>query len=254
MEILDKLWDLPRETLRSLRKWIGLPASADVGALATMIQKLQVQAEDALGVPLTTLPFVLSTPYLAALYGEDIQDALEYLGLPFPEPDWQGSWAWVRDTGAALAGYGRFLCSDYRDYEACKSEIDAMPFLQVLSILYTEKGVKVLWTRIKSAHAVAGFWDDYDGWDLGYASRDEEGYWDQLAVRLMNWGWHSSRIPDLILVFGESPADETLRSVIEKVFIEKFGRVPEILGGGDEYVVARGAAQFARFSFFGVHR
>ncbi|RHZ58040.1 hypothetical protein CDV55_103035 [Aspergillus turcosus] len=254
-EIPDKFLDLPRETLRSMRKSIGLPASGDVGALATMIQKLQVQAEDALGVPLATVPFFLSTPPLPALYAEDILDAFEYLSLPFPKGGWRGSWAWVRDTGAALAGYGRFLCSDYRDYEACKSEIDRMPSIQVLSILYTEKGLKILQTGVHSAHAVAGFWDDEERWTLGHALRGEEGYWDRVAVRLMDWkrNWPGSRTPELILLFGESSADDTFRSVLQNVFVEEFGSVPEILGGSDEYVVARGAAEFARVSFFGVH-
>ncbi|KAF7166920.1 hypothetical protein CNMCM5623_000457 [Aspergillus felis] len=256
VEIPDKFLDLPRETLRSIRKSIGLPASGDVGALAAMIQKLQVQAEDLLGAPLATVPFVLSTPHLPALYAEDIQDAFEYLGLPFPKTGWRGSWAWVRDTGAALAGYGRFLCSDYRDYEACESEIDQMPIAEVLSILYTEKGLKILQTGVKSAHVVAGFWDDEERWTLGYASRDEEGYWDRVAVRVMDWKRNrpGSVTPDLVLLFGESAADETFRSVLESAFIKEFGSVPEILGGGDEYVVARGAAEFARVSFFGVHQ
>jgi hypothetical protein len=252
----DKFLDLPRETLRSIRKSIGLPASSDVGALAAMIQQLQVQAEDVLGAPLATVPFVLSTPHLPALYGEDIQDAFEYLGLPFPKTGWRGSWAWVRDTGAALAGNGRFLCSDYRNYQACKSEIDQMPIAEVLSILYTEKGLKILQTGVKSAHAVAGSWDDEDRWTLGYASRNEEGYWDRVAVRLMDWkrNWPGSLTPDMVLLFGESAADETFRTVLENVFIEEFGSVPEILGGSDEYVVARGSAEFARVSFFGVHQ
>jgi hypothetical protein len=58
----------------------------------------------------------------------------------------------------------------------------------------------------------------------------------------------------MVLLFGESAADETFRTVLENVFIEEFGSVPEILGGSDEYVVARGSAEFARVSFFGVHQ
>ncbi|EAW14938.1 uncharacterized protein ACLA_003510 [Aspergillus clavatus NRRL 1] len=81
----EKLQDLPRETLRSLHKWIGLSASADVGVLAALVRELQAQAEGVVSVPLATLPIVKSTPYLIALYEEDIRDAFEYLGLPIPE-------------------------------------------------------------------------------------------------------------------------------------------------------------------------
>jgi hypothetical protein len=86
-----------------------------------MIRQLKVQVEDVLSVPMATLPIVISTPHLIALYEEDIHDAFEYLNLPFPEDIHQRrSWAWVRDTGAALAGYGHFLCSDYRDYKGVR--------------------------------------------------------------------------------------------------------------------------------------
>jgi hypothetical protein len=61
-------------------------------------------------------------------------------------------------------------------------------------------------------------------------------------------------MPDLVVLFGESAADETFRSLAEKLFIQEFGSVPQILGGADEYVVARGAAEFARVAIFGIHR
>ncbi|GFG13490.1 hypothetical protein IFM61606_01167 [Aspergillus udagawae] len=253
----EQFQDLPRRKLRSLRKWLGLPASGDVGALAVMIRQLKVQVEDVLSVPMATLPIIISTPHLIALYEEDIHDAFEYLNLPFPEDIHQRrSWAWVRDTGAALAGYGHFLCSDYRDYNACESEIDAMPLASVISILYTEDAVKVLRTTVKSAHIVLGFWDDEDQWTLGYASRHEEGYWVRLALRLMEWKrkYPGSRMPDRVVLFGESAVDKTFRSVVEKVFIQGFSSVPQIVGGADEYVAARGAAEFARLSVFGIHR
>ncbi|KAF4231001.1 hypothetical protein CNMCM6805_000524 [Aspergillus fumigatiaffinis] len=253
----EQFQDLPRRKLRSFRKWLGLPASGDVGALAAMIRELKIQVEDALSVHLATLPIVISTPHLIALYEEDIHDAFEYLNLPFPEDiHHRRSWAWVRDTGAALAGYGHFLCSDYRHYEACESEIDAMPLASVISILYTKSAVKVLRATVKSAHIVIGFWDNEDQWTLGYASREEEGYWDRLALRLMDWKrkYPGSGMPDRVVLFGESAADKTFRSVVEKVFIQEFGSVPQILGGTDEYVAARGAAEFARLSVFGIHR
>ncbi|KAF7173090.1 hypothetical protein CNMCM6106_007243 [Aspergillus hiratsukae] len=177
-----------------------------------MIRELKLKVEDALSVPLATLPIVVSTPHLIALYEEDIHDAFDYLGLPFPEDIYKRrSWAWVRDTGAALAGYGDYLCSDYRDYEACASEIHSMPLARVISILYTENAVKVLQTSVKSAHIVLGFWDDEDQWTLGYASRDEEGHWDRLALRLMEWKQKrpTSLLPDRVVLFGESATDET---------------------------------------------
>lgn len=123
-----------------------------------MIRELKVQVEHALSVPLATLPIVVSTPHLIALYEEDIHDAFEYIGLPFPEDIYERrSWAWVRDTGAALAGYGHYLCSDYRDYKAYISKIHSMPLDSVISIVYIENAVKVLQTSVKSAHIMLGF-------------------------------------------------------------------------------------------------
>jgi hypothetical protein len=131
-----------------------------------------------------------------------------------------------------------------------------MPLASVISILYTEDAVKVLRSTVKSAHIVLGFWDDEDQWTLDYASRHEEGYWVRLALRLMEWKrkYPGSRMPDRVVLFGESAVDKTFRSVVEKVFIQEFSSVPQIVGGADEYVAARGAAEFARLSVFGIHR
>jgi hypothetical protein len=40
-------------------------------------------------------------------------------------------------------------------------------------------------------------------------------------------------MPDQVVFFGESMANKTFRSLIEKVFIQEFGSVPQILGGAD---------------------
>jgi hypothetical protein len=67
--------------------------------LAVMIGELKDKVEHVLSWPMGALPIVVSTPHLIALYKEDIHDAFDYLGLPFPADIYERrSWAWVRDT------------------------------------------------------------------------------------------------------------------------------------------------------------
>ena len=66
---------------------------------------------------------VVTSPNLVALYYEDINDAMEYVGLErfhlkASGPDSQQP----HEAHAADAGYGIGLCSHYKDYDKCDDE------------------------------------------------------------------------------------------------------------------------------------
>ncbi|KAH8803501.1 hypothetical protein F5884DRAFT_805720 [Xylogone sp. PMI_703] len=247
------LYDKPCELMRSLRKAVGLPASADVGGLSTMIKELRCEAEAFLGASILSVPTLVVTPSLTALYEEDIVDAFEYTGLQLTSI--YISHSLVHETSGAYAGYGLGLCPDYRNPSACKAEIREMESEEVLSILYTRQALRVIYTNVKSAYyfgALAVRF--YHDWSLGLDARDEEGYWERVSdlIKEGKLKWPGARIPRRVLLLGDSAGDETFRNVLEKSLLEVFQGVPEILGDSSEFAAARGAAELARRSIYAI--
>lgn len=63
-------------------KWLGFPASADVGRLSRLIRPLMEQAQKHLGAKITE--GVVTWSRVKALYEEDLLDGMEYVGLDRP--------------------------------------------------------------------------------------------------------------------------------------------------------------------------
>ena len=66
--VLAGWYDAPREWVRSLRKKVGWPASAEVGALAEVLGELRDVVEGVLGRKVES--GVVTSPYVVALYDE----------------------------------------------------------------------------------------------------------------------------------------------------------------------------------------
>ena len=86
---------------------------------------------------------VVTIPHLAALYREDIDDALEYTELISVGtwPCWNGIGGFFPEASAVYAGNGFGLCSNYTDVVSCEREgihppPESMPE-NVLSVSYT---------------------------------------------------------------------------------------------------------------------
>src|SRR6266536_1643004 len=94
--------DIPRQLLRWFRKSIGIPSSADVGAIASLLSKLVSATEKAQKIKITHA--VISTPDLVALYDEDIADAAEHVGITLLQDAWFERQP--RHIYAAFVGYG----------------------------------------------------------------------------------------------------------------------------------------------------
>jgi hypothetical protein len=102
-----------------MRKAIGLPATADVGTLAQLIQALRQKAESQLNIHISSA--IIAVSHLAALYQDDVKEAFEYVGIEYVEPKaYFNPVFW--ENAAANAGYGLGMCEHYTDPEACAEE------------------------------------------------------------------------------------------------------------------------------------
>ena len=101
------MYDGWRVFWRNRRKQLGLPASADVGALSRVVVPLRGRAEARLGVPITAA--AASVPHLAALYQDDVHDVLDYAGIAsMALPAYYNDYyrPLLFETAAGYAGHG----------------------------------------------------------------------------------------------------------------------------------------------------
>lgn len=125
---------LYRRYLRRLNKVLGRPSTQDVGILSGVLSKLKVAAENQLSTSIDRV--VVTTPRFEALTTEDLNDALEYLGLrswliyPLPYP------TQISEANAAFAANGNGLCKKYTDLYECQEETEDMPLHQVYAVTY----------------------------------------------------------------------------------------------------------------------
>ncbi|KAF2670268.1 hypothetical protein BT63DRAFT_233370 [Microthyrium microscopicum] len=133
-------YDMPRVAWRRIRKKVGLAASPQVGALATVLKDLRTTASAALtkhGLPSIIEAAVVSSIDLVALYDEDIYDAAEHAGLS--AENLPGVEVWYLDfpdtlltdmrykrqpkhQDAAQIGFKVGVCDDYLSTAGCNQQ------------------------------------------------------------------------------------------------------------------------------------
>ena len=249
---LGESWDdTPRQYLRKARKAIGLPASTDVGHLATLLSALRAAVEERVG-PITSAG--VTTMNLVALYDEDLHDAFEYVGLEYITfPVGYVGHNILYETSATYAGYGYGLCADYKtELEACKQEQYNMTFQTVMAVLYTDTVLSVSLSVIRSAYAL---WEpEYRylaDFELGYntyAEMNSEEYWKAVGLKLQQImiEFPGYDRPNKVLLMGDRTDDREFREVLAKALWAQMEELPEILSGGAVEVAARGVAEMAK--------
>ena len=240
--------DQGRQFVRMLRKKIGLPASADVGYLASMIKSLRRAAEERLQIPIFKAG--ITSPHLVALYTEDLRDACEYMGftyLSFPT-----RYQLLYETTAIYAGYGYGLCDDFTRKENCKKEQKDMDFDTVVSILFTPTALTVAFSAMKSAYYLS----EYDNrrladFELGYNSRlrqyNENRYWmlvEEQLTAIINIEPYSDP-PSKVLLVGEHIDHPSFRNALTKALGDRMNS-SLILDSDAKFIAAKGAAELAR--------
>ena len=123
-----------RRYLHRLNKRLGRPATADVGTISALISSLRSEAETRLNHPLDRV--VVTTPRFPGFTKEDLEDAIENVGLrswleyPLPYP------TMLYAPNAAFAANSRGLCEALDNIYACLEEAEDgdIPLEQVLVI------------------------------------------------------------------------------------------------------------------------
>lgn len=251
---------MPRQYARQARKAAGLPASSDVGQLASMILHLRSAVESHLGGREIS-GAVVTIPHLAALYLEDIDDALEYAGLISVGtwPYWNGIGGFFSEGSAVYTGNGFGLCSNYTDVVSCKQEgIHPPPESRhenVLSISYTRGLVSSTWstkglsfgTSVREHYFLA---DLRLGWEDRHKYSNVEYYWaavrDAVITPILLANEYIPRTTHKITIQGEMALNPSFRSVINQAFEKLLPNNPATFDFDPSFAAARGAAEMAK--------
>lgn len=117
---------------RWLNKKLGRPVTHEVAILSDLIQGLKKATERELSQSLSHV--AVTAPSLPSLTPEDINDALDYLGLR----SWMDDSPWypprIVEEDAVYATNGNGLCTKYQDLFECWDEFDELPTPTVLFI------------------------------------------------------------------------------------------------------------------------
>jgi hypothetical protein len=243
--------DLPRKKARQARKKLGLPASYDVGVLASVLTPLRAKLEEAFNVSISEA--VVTAPHLLALYLDDMHDVAEYVGIKDVRP--MRVWCdWVWECIAAYAGYGFGLCEHWRDRELCNGENKAMGRMHVMMVHYTGNALTVSVPVVSDAAAAFEPRERHtERFDLGREARDEvpykgdeAEYWAAVRNTLLNtWTWLDSPMPDRIIMLGDD-VDEEFIGFVKKTVMDRWGSVPRLYSHLAETAAALGAAELHR--------
>lgn len=246
--------DAPRLLLRKARKLVGLPASKDVGTLASVIKSLRALAEEKLDYSISTA--FVTTPHLVALYKEDTDDALEYAGLKSPELP-VGYGHPIHELCTSYAGYGLGLCQNYANISECKAEERSMSEELVLGISYTKSALMTSLSPMRTAYSALNWPQNYiQDFELGHDSLHnnprEEYYWESVRNRILELpvkDWTHKPIAKVLLL-GESAVDATFLRVLEETLSSLQKDMPEIMKNCPVFAAAKGAAEFLKRSLY----
>jgi hypothetical protein len=241
--------DQPRVIARRLKKKAGLPASADVGALATVIKKLRLQIESDLKI--TVSDATLASPHLVALYQDDVQDICENAGIKYIIPNNLFK-PMLWETSSAYAGYGFGLCEHWENETHCQQEEMEFEDMPVLSVHYSRRALTSTLATIATA---LGTWDPVDqrieNFNLGsdakssYSSHEE--YWRAVKGAIVQRMVENPMLekPRRIILTGDMVQGEFMQ-VLREVIKDYEGQVPPIFSEDAVVVAAKGAAELRR--------
>lgn len=267
--IEEQLLDAPRKLGREVFKKLGLPASADVGALASMIRSLRTRVEaelpgcllpareDAAANTTAAAAAVVGTPDLVALYADDVADACEHAGLACAaaSPPAPRRPPVLHEAAGALAGHGLGLCAHWRDAAACAREDAARPRTHVLAVHYSRTALTaaLVPARVAAGAAAPDGWhvEDFSLGRIGRARYDrDEDYWSDVkrAILMGMPGMPSIPRPDQIILTGEVD-DAQFMGAFNEAMEEYLGTdIPPIYSDSPMVVAAVGNAEFRRRS------
>ena len=246
----DYFADVPRVLVRRALKKVGLPASTDVGILATVIKNLRAKIEFDLDITVTDA--VLATTHLEAIYEDDVEDICENAGFQHVTPK-RAYRPMIYETGAAYGGYGFGWCKHWQNDTQCQKENVELPAISILGVHYSETALTSTLAYIQTPVAP---WEGYghrvENFTLGSDAKTryerEDDYWNDVkgAILKRMIETPSLRKPEMIIVTGDMTSDDDFQSVLKDGLEEHLGWVPPIYSGDAAVAAAKGAAELRR--------
>ncbi|KAK9783906.1 hypothetical protein SCAR479_00465 [Seiridium cardinale] len=247
--VREAIDDIPRQAWRDSRKKIGLPASGDVGTISNMVKALREQASSFVGQAISVA--AISVPHLAALYGEDLHDAFEYLSLGHLElyPFW--NLQPIPSTVAAYAGNGLGLCENYTDTAACHEEEARIPRRYALAVSYTHGGLITSQSKVALAYGIEEI-PSLENLKLGYDARHGEYYWEKVRHMLRSPVVDSLILRNVSMVLLQGDASELpqFREILDEVVDDVIRVQPDILDQEPIFSASKGTAELAKRAIF----
>jgi hypothetical protein len=241
--------DQPRVLARTLAKKAGLPATPEVGILATVIKKLHSQIESDLKI--TVSDGTLTNTHLVALYRDDIFDICDYVGFwnIVPKNLWNPV---LWETSTAYTGYGFGLCEHWQNDTQCDIENGKFPDMKVLAVHYSRVALTSSLADVSTAlYLYEGDIQHVENFKLGSDAKarykNEEDYWHDvkgaLLQRMHENPWLGK--PEMILLTGDM-IDGDFIDVLKEAMKDYIGLVPPIFFDDPVVVAAKGAAELRR--------
>ena len=216
-----------------------------------MMIALRKATEETLGEKIDVA--IVTRPDLAALYNEDMVDALEYTSIRYLEtcPDCPVQF----ELWSGFAGNGLGLCNNFHNTDLCEEEMKHMPRWIVLSVFHTDTTLYAHEGFLSHAYLFSKYEDfriDYKSlnWDLGARSildtpDEEQKYRDTVQAHILKLTRAFQSLPIQKVIFqGESTQNHRFTEVVKAIVAELQIEVPEFLEEDSVFVAAKGAAEY----------
>lgn len=239
--------DLPRRLLRDMRMLLGLPASGDVYTLSKMIKKLHTAAELLIGQPVASAEASIPD-FACALYGEDIHEAFNYLGLNFYQfRNWDG-YDFMYSSNGAYASYDPHICSNYTEPDRCwkytptpGDPLARFPYILIVSYGYTYLESIALFGLYPIVEVPMPY-NSTLGYNALQDAPNEEQYWGRVRQYIR---WSMDPYPPNVtrlLVTGDAAHIPKFRHALKEVTDSLFEEELEVFDTDPIFAGARGGA------------
>lgn len=233
---------------RRLNKQRGLPATEDVGTIAEVLQQLYLRTNEVLGEKITVA--VIVWPNLPGLTNEDVEDAMEYVGLRLLTS--YNSGRHIFESSAAYGASGHGLCSKPEDIEACEDENIDIQTRYIFTVSFSKALLSLMYSHIQVAYQGYEYLTAYE-YDLGLESMDDypdpATYWAKVThiirefVKLIGYA-------DYLQVLGESATNEDFVDALQDALRGTDLTNTTLLTSSKDLdpltLSSRGAAEFAK--------
>jgi hypothetical protein len=239
--------DLPRRLLRDMRMLLGLPASGDVYTLSKMIKKLHTAAELLIGQPVASAEASIPD-FACALYGEDIHEAFNYLGLNFYQFRNWDSYDFMYSSNGAYANYDLHVCSNYTEPDRCwkytptpGDPYAGIPWFLLVSYGYTYLESHAYLAAYPIVQTPARF-NSTLGYNALQDAPNEEEYWEQFRQYIRSSiGLYLRNVTRLVLT-GDAAYIPKFRHVLKEVTDSMWEHELEVFDLEPVFAAARGGA------------